>query len=55
MSKKESAKEEMANYRAVLVVILTSLLGVFGYAIINFEKLTNFQVIFGSIAQIMLF
>lgn len=54
MSKKEIIQEDIATYRAYLLLLTTSLFGIIGYAIINIEKLTTTQTILGVIVSIAL-
>ncbi|MCH5323472.1 MAG: hypothetical protein J1E31_07880 [Helicobacter sp.] len=55
MSKKEIIKEDIATYRAYLLLLTTSLFGVVGYAIINIERLNVMQMILGIIASVIIF
>lgn len=54
MSRKEIIKEDIATYRAYLLLLTTSLFGIVGYAIINIEKLTTTQTILGVVVSIVL-
>ena len=54
MSRKEIIKEDIATYRAHLLLLTTSLFGIVGYAIINIEKLTTTQTILGVVVSIVL-
>ena len=54
MSRKEIIKEDIAIYRAYLLLLTTSLFGIVGYAIINIEKLTTTQTILGVVVSIVL-
>lgn len=54
MSRKEIIKEDIATYRAYLLLLTTSLFGIVGYAIINIEKLTTTQTILGMVVSIVL-
>ena len=54
MSRKEIIKEDIATYRAYLLLLTTPLFGIVGYAIINIEKLTTTQTILGMVVSIVL-
>ena len=54
MSRKEIIKEDIATYRAYLLLLTTSLFGIVGSAIINIEKLTTTQTILGVVVSIVL-
>lgn len=46
-------KEDIATYRAMILLILSSIFAIIGYAIINIEKLTTNQTI-GIIVSFLL-
>ena len=50
MSKKDSIKEDIATLRTFSILFLTSIFGVLGYAITNFDKLTNLKLIVGFVS-----
>ncbi|CUU88545.1 Uncharacterised protein [Campylobacter hyointestinalis] len=54
MSKKDSIKEDIATLRTFSILFLTSIFGVLGYAITNFEKLTNLKLIVGFVSLFLL-
>ena len=54
MSRKEIIKEDIATYRAYLLLLTTSLFGIIGYAIINIETLTATQMVLGVIVSVVL-
>lgn len=47
-------KEDIATYRAYLLLISTSLFGVIGYAIVNINKLDLIQMILGILISFAL-
>lgn len=47
VGKKDSVKEDIATYRAGIMLLLTSIFGVFGYAIINLNELALSQMLLG--------
>ena len=47
-------KEDIATYRAVILLILSSIFAIIGYAIINIEKLTTNQTTIGIIVSFLL-
>lgn len=53
MSRKEIIKEDIATYRAYLLLLTTSLFGIIGYAIINIKMLTAPQMVLGVIVIIV--
>ena len=44
-------KEDIATYRAIILLILSSIFAIIGYAIINIEKLTTNQTTIGIIVS----
>ncbi|WP_286005881.1 hypothetical protein [Campylobacter avium] len=47
-------KEDIATYRAIILLILSSIFAIIGYAIINIEKLTTNQTTIGIIVSFLL-
>lgn len=47
-------KEDIATYRAMILLILSSIFAIIGYAIINIEKLTTNQTTIGIIVSFLL-
>lgn len=54
MSKKDMIKEDISTYRAIILLILSSIFAIIGYAIINIEKLTTNQTTIGIIVSFLL-
>ncbi|TLD84557.1 hypothetical protein LS70_003140 [Helicobacter sp. MIT 11-5569] len=52
MSKKDSIKENIGTLRAFAILFLTSIFGVLGYAVANFESLDFFKMFAGIIILI---
>ncbi|WP_273402615.1 hypothetical protein [Campylobacter avium] len=47
-------KEDISTYRAIILLILSSIFAIIGYAIINIEKLTTNQTTIGIIVSFLL-
>lgn len=47
-------KEDIATYSAMILLILSSIFAIIGYAIINIEKLTTNQTTIGIIVSFLL-
>lgn len=47
-------KEDISTYRAMILLILSSIFAIIGYAIINIEKLTTNQTTIGIIVSFLL-
>lgn len=54
MSLKERVKFDLDILKSVLLIVITALCAVFGYAITNIEILTKKQIAFGSMASFVL-
>lgn len=55
MSRKERTKTMLDMLKAVIIAFLTALFGLFGYAVINYEKLDMVRalgVVFGAVVLI---
>lgn len=55
MSRKERVKTMLDMLKAIIIAFLTALFGLFGYAVINYEKLDMVRalgVVFGAIVLI---
>ncbi len=55
MSKKESLKANIDTIRLMLGIVVTAILGVFGYAIVHIEGLTARQMALGVCSLVLLF
>lgn len=56
MSRKERVKTMLDMLKAIIIAFLTALFGLFGYAVINYEKLDMVRalgVVFGAIILIV--
>lgn len=54
MSKKERIKENIATFRAGIMLLITSLFGVFGYAVINIDTLDTIRMLIGTMICVIL-
>lgn len=51
---KESLKSNIDTLRAFVILFLTSIFSVFGYAIINLENIKSYQLLIGSVVLVTL-
>ncbi|MWV61760.1 hypothetical protein [Helicobacter saguini] len=54
MSKKDKVKENISIHKAFLMLFVTSIFGIVGYAMINMNKLENNQIWVGGIVIVAL-
>ena len=55
MSKKEQVKSDIELLRNFLILVVTAIFGIIGYAIINIEILTLKQLFLGALALLILY